>query len=227
MCGRYVLAVDPNQMAMEFSLSGDLSLPANYNVAPTQAVPVILNESPQELTFARWGLMPSWAKDLSMSAKMINARSETVDEKPAFRAAFKRRRCLVPASGFYEWQTRDDGKKYPMYIHLTDREVFGFAGLWEVWHSPDGDELRTCTILTTSANDFMRSIHERMPVILARENYADWLAAGDVPAPALKPLLRGYDPDKMTAYEVSKSVNRAGFSSPDMIEPVQAPPRLL
>lgn len=227
MCGRFVLAVDPNQMAMEFGLSGELAIPANFNVAPAQTIPVILNEAAHELTYARWGLMPSWAKDLSMSAKMINARAETVDEKPAFRAAFKRRRCLVPASGFYEWQTRDDGKKYPMYIHLADRDLFGFAGLWEVWHSPEGDELRTCTILTTSANSFMKSIHERMPVILSRENYADWLAPGDVPAPALKPLLRGCDADKMIAYEVSKSVNRAGFSSPDMIEPVQAPPRLM
>jgi putative SOS response-associated peptidase YedK len=227
MCGRFVLAVDPNQLALEFNLIGDTNVPPNYNVAPTQPVAIISNESPSHLTFARWGLMPSWAKDLSMSAKMINARSETVDEKPAFRAAFKRRRCLIPASGFYEWQTRDDGKKYPMYIHPSDAEMFGFAGLWEVWHSPEGDELRTCTILTTAANDFMKTIHERMPVILPREQYADWLAPGDVPAGALKPLLRGYDPARMTAHEVSKVVNRAGFSSPDMIAAVQAPPRLL
>jgi putative SOS response-associated peptidase YedK len=227
MCGRFVLAVDPNQLALEFNLIGDTNVPPNYNVAPTQSVAIISNESPSRLTFARWGLMPSWAKDLSMSAKMINARSETVDEKPAFRAAFKRRRCLIPASGFYEWQTRDDGKKYPMYIHPSDAEMFGFAGLWEVWHSPEGDELRTCTILTTAANDYMRAIHERMPVILPREQYADWLAPGDVPAGALKPLLRGYDPGRMTAHEVSKAVNRAGFSSPDMIAPMQAPPRLL
>lgn len=227
MCGRFVLAVNSDQLAMEFGIGGDVVVPANYNVAPTQPVAVILNEAPQSLTFARWGLMPSWAKDLSMSAKMINARSETVDEKPAFRAAFKRRRCLIPASGFYEWQTREDGKKYPMYIHLTDRDAFGFAGLWETWNSPDGGELRTCTILTTAANDFMKPIHERMPVILAREDYAEWLSEGDVPAPVLKPLLRGYDPGRMIAYEVSRSVNRAGFSSPDLIEPVQTPPRLL
>ncbi len=227
MCGRFVLVADPNQMVLEFGLSGVPVVPANYNVAPTQVLPVILNEAPDTVSQARWGLMPSWAKDLSMSAKMINARSETVDEKPAFRAAFKRRRCVIPASGFYEWQTRDDGKKYPMYIHLTDREVFGFAGLWEVWHSPERDDLRTCTILTTAANAFMKPIHERMPVILSRENYGDWLAAEDVPAPVLKPLLRGYDPDKMTAHEVSRNVNRAGFSSPDMIAPLPSLPRLL
>jgi putative SOS response-associated peptidase YedK len=227
MCGRFVLAVDPNQLTLEFGAVAGANFTPNYNVAPTQSIAVITNELPRSISSARWGLVPSWAKDLSMGAKMINARSETVEEKPAFRAAFKRRRCLIPASGFYEWQVQDDGKKAPMYIHLNDRDLFAFAGLWEVWNTPEGDELRTCTILTTEANAFMKSIHERMPVIVEREHYADWLAPGDAPAQALKPLLRGFDPAKMTAHEVSKAVNRAGFSSPELIEPVSAPPRLL
>jgi putative SOS response-associated peptidase YedK len=227
MCGRFVLAVQPQQMALEFAVGNLPQLAANYNVAPTQPVAVITNETERQVSLYKWGLLPSWAKDASMAAKMINARSETVDEKPAFRAAFKRRRCIIPANGFYEWRVNADGKKTPMYIHLKDRELFGFAGLWEVWHSPEGDEVRTCTILTTEANSFMQSLHTRMPVILHREDYEAWLQPGEMAAAPLKTLLRQYEDEKMTAYEVSRAVNRAGFSSPEMITPVQSPPLLL
>jgi putative SOS response-associated peptidase YedK len=227
MCGRFVLAVQPQQMALEFAIGNMPQLTANYNVAPTQPVAVITNETERQVSLYKWGLLPSWAKDASMAAKMINARSETVDEKPAFRAAFKRRRCIIPANGFYEWRVNADGKKTPMYIHLKDRDLFGFAGLWEVWHSPEGDEVRTCTILTTEANGFMQSLHTRMPVILHREDYEAWLQPGEMAAAPLKTLLRQYEDEKMTAYEVSRAVNRAGFSSPEMIMPVQSPPLLL
>lgn len=227
MCGRFVLAVNSEQLKMEFGTTNTPDIPPNYNVSPTQPVAVITNNLPREVDFYRWGLVPSWSKDLALGAKMINARSETVDEKPAFRAAFKRRRCIIPASGFYEWRAADDGKKTPLYIHLTDQELFGLAGLWESWHSPEGEEIRTCTILTTDANEFMSSIHTRMPIILPRDDYEAWLSPDEMTAGALKSLLRQFDSGKMTAHEVSRAVNRAGFSSPENIEPVSAPPRLL
>lgn len=220
MCGRFVLAVSPNQLALEFGLENVPEVPPNYNVAPTQTVVAITNEAPDQLSFLRWGLVPSWSKDLSMAAKMINARSETVEEKPSFRTAFKRRRCIIPANGFYEWQKRDDGKKVPLYIHLQDRDVFGLAGLWEVWRDAEGDDIRTCAILTTEANDFIKPIHDRMPVILHREDYADWLTPGDAAPALLKSLLRQYEADRLVAYEVSKAVNRAGYSAPELIQPV-------
>ncbi|MDX2140047.1 MAG: SOS response-associated peptidase [Chloroflexota bacterium] len=228
MCGRFVLAVDPQQVQMQFNLTNAPTVAANYNVSPTQPVAVVTNDTPRTLDYHRWGLIPSWAKDMSLGAKMINARAETVDEKPAFRAAFKRRRCLIPASGFYEWRTNDDGKKTPMYIHLKDQELFAFAGLWEIWNSPDG-ELRTCTILTTDANPFMQTIHNRMPVIMRLEDYDAWLQPGEIAAGAMKALLRQYESEKMDAYEVSKAVNRAGYSTPENIVPVTTSeqPRLL
>ncbi|HLU08779.1 MAG TPA: SOS response-associated peptidase [Oceanobacillus sp.] len=220
MCGRFVLIADPNAIQQEFNLASLPDLTPRYNIAPTQGVAVITNEKPDELTFHRWGLIPSWAKEPEIGNKMINARSEGVEDKPAFRAAFKRRRCIIPASGFYEWKKLDAKQKAPMYIHLKDQEVFGLAGLWEIWYDPDGGEWRTATILTTDANEFMRPIHDRMPVILPRESYAAWLQPGEVPAAQLKPLLKPYDPNAMTAYEVSKLVNRPGADVPECIAPL-------
>lgn len=220
MCGRYVLIADPNVIQQEFNLaSPPIDFAMRYNIAPTQTLPVITNEKPDEISYLRWGLVPSWAKDASGAAKMNNARSETAAEKPSFRTPFRRRRCLIPASGFYEWQQREDGKS-PMFIHLKDREVFGMAGLWDVWKSPDGGELRTFSVLTTDANPFMTPIHDRMPVILRREDYALWLSSGDVPVTKLQALMKGYDPDLMTAYEVSKMVNKASMDMPECIVPL-------
>jgi putative SOS response-associated peptidase YedK len=220
MCGRYVLIADPNLIQQEFNLS---SLPdfggMRYNIAPMQTLPVITNEKPDELSYLRWGLVPSWSKDASGAGKMNNARSETAADKPSFRTPFRRRRCLIPASGFYEWQQREHGKA-PMYIHMKDREVFGMAGLWDVWKSPEGQELRTFSVLTTDANEFMQPIHDRMPVILRREDYALWLSDGDVPVSKLQALMKPYDPNVMTAYEVSKAVNRAATDSPECIIPL-------
>jgi putative SOS response-associated peptidase YedK len=219
MCGRYVLIADPAAIQQEFSLSSLPEIAPRYNIAPRQTLPVITNEQPDEITFLQWGLITSWSKDESIASKMINARAETVDSKPAFRAAFRRRRCIVPASGFYEWQARETGKA-PMFIHLNDRDVFGIAGLWEVWRSPEGEEQRTYTILTTDANTFMTPIHNRMPVILRREDYSLWLAPGEVPADDLKPLLEPYSAAAMAAYEVSKAVNRVTVDESKLIEPV-------
>ncbi len=220
MCGRFVLAVNPEQLTLEFGLERAPEFAANYNVAPTQNVLAVTNEQPDTAVELRWGLVPSWAKDLSIGAKMINARAETISEKPAFRTAFKRRRCLIPANGFYEWHKNEDGTKTPMYIHLDDRDIFAFAGLWEVRRSDEGEVLRTCTIITTNANTFMESIHDRMPVILHREDYATWLTPGEADPGMLKSLLLPYDEAAMAAYPVSKAVNRAGYSSPELIQPL-------
>ncbi len=220
MCGRFVLTVDPDQVQLAFNLT-DMppTWAPRFNIAPSQPIALITNEQPQALTFHRWGLIPSWAKDPKIGYKMINARSETAAEKPSYRAAFKRRRCLIPADGFFEWQKRDGGK-VPMFIHLTDQPVFAFAGLWEIWYSPEGDELRTATILTTEPNDFMAKIHNRMPVILERKDYEQWLAPDDQRANDLMPLMKPYDSEKMAAYRVSTFVNSPANDTPEAIEPV-------
>jgi putative SOS response-associated peptidase YedK len=150
---------------------------------------------------------------------MINARSESAAEKPSFRSAFKRRRCIIPSDGFYEWR-QSGGEKTPMFIHLEGQKVFGIAGLWEVWHSPDGGEIRTCSILTTEANDFMQSIHNRMPVILPKEDYALWLSPNEEPAPVLQALMKPYEGNDLTAYAVSKMVNKPSVDAPELIQPV-------
>jgi putative SOS response-associated peptidase YedK len=150
---------------------------------------------------------------------MINARAEGIEDKPSFRTALRRKRCLVPATGLYEWRA-DPGGKTPMYIHLLDQPVFALAGLWEVWRDAEGRDLRTFTIITTAANAFMESLHTRMPVILHREDHARWLDTSDVPLPALLDLLRGYEPDRMRAYEVSRAVNRPAVDDKSLIEPI-------
>ena len=220
MCGRFTLTANPQVVRDTFNLTnvpGELE--PRFNVAPTQPVAVITNEDPKTLTFHRWGLIPSWAKDISIGSKLINARADSAHEKPAFRAAFKRRRCIIPADGFYEWQQGEAGKT-PHFIHLKGQPVFGFAGLWEIWHSPDGDELRTCTILTTDANAFVSKLHNRMPVILTPDNYEAWLSPEEEGADVLMPILKQYDASKMAEYEVSKAVNRASYDAPDLIRPV-------
>ncbi len=220
MCGRFVLTANSQAVQTALNLTTVPSgMSARYNIAPSQPVAVVTNEKPSELTFYKWGLVPSWAKDLAMGNKMINARSETAADKPAFRAAFKRRRCLIPSDGFFEWQQRGS-EKVPLFIHFKDRPVFAMAGLWEVWHSPDGDEVRTCTILTTEANAFMQPIHNRMPVILHREDYALWLSPAEEPVPVLQALMKPYPGDDLTAYPVSKMVNRPGNDVPEIVHPV-------
>ncbi len=219
MCGRFVLAADPACLQRIFHLASLPDIQPRYNIAPTQYTPVITNKAPNTLSMLRWGLIPSWSKDTSAASKMINARSETAAEKPAFRAAFRYRRCLIPATGFYEWQTRENGKT-PMFIRLKTAPVFAFAGLWEIWHSPQGDEVRSFTILTTEANCFMRSIHDRMPVILHPADYNTWLEPAEVPAEILCRLLRPFEAAEMLAYEVSRMVNRPTIDVPELIAPV-------
>ena len=192
-----------------------------YNIAPTQNVSVVLSESPSQLSVAQWGLIPSWAKDPSIGAKMINARAETLPEKPSFRTAFKKRRCLVLADGFYEWRKEADGKtKTPLLIRLTDGEPFAFAGLYEFWKSPEGQNIRTCTIVTCEPNELMKPIHNRMPVILPRELESDWLEAG-TPAPALMSMLMPYPPEGMQSYAVSRLVNSPTNDNPMVMQKME------
>lgn len=221
MCGRFVLTANPDMVQQTFNLSTmPAEMQARYNIAPTQPIALITNDNPDELTFYTWGLIPSWSKDTSGAAKLINARSETAAEKPSFRAAFKRRRCIIPTDGFYEWQ-QQGSDRVPLFIHKEDRELFGFAGLWEIWHSPDGSEIRSCTILTTEANDFMKPIHTRMPVILRPDDYPLWLSGGEEPISSLQALMKPYAGNNLTAYPVSKAVNRPVNDSPQLLERVQ------
>lgn len=220
MCGRFSLAATGEEVAAHYELPEVPFVVPRYNIAPTQPVAAIRLKSSgsREFTFFQWGLIPSWAKDPSTGSKMINARAETVADKPAFRAAFKRRRCLLPATGFYEWQ-QTNGRKQPMYIHAAEGGIVSLAGLWEVWQSPDGGLLETCTILTTTPNSLMEPIHNRMPVILDPLDYGMWLDA-DTPPDQLHHLLRPYDPARLDAYPVSAAVNRPQNDSVECITPL-------
>ncbi|MBK8900866.1 MAG: SOS response-associated peptidase [Anaerolineaceae bacterium] len=226
MCGRFALMTSTEQLAMLFDVpeTAVAALPPSvprYNIAPTQPVAAIrLGENGErEFTFFHWGLIPSWSKDIKMGARMINARSETVTEKPSFRNAFKRRRCLIPADGFYEWQKQADGKQ-PMFIRPSDgaERPFALAGLWEVWRDPDGSELQSCTIVTTTPNELMAAIHNRMPVIVEPEDYDLWLNPEPDPEQGLH-LLRPYPAEKMVAYPVSTLVNNPRNDTAQCIQP--------
>jgi len=226
MCGRYTLRSNLNRILQQFAADApaEFELIARYNIAPTQQVPVIRAEGGgRHLSLVRWGLVPFWAKDDKIGSRMINARSESAAEKPAFRAAFTRRRCLVPADGFYEWQKRGS-QKQPYYIGLRDGDAFAFAGLWERWKGPPnqplGRPLETCTILTTDANGVHESLHDRMPVILPPDMYDLWLDAEFTNREALTEMLRPYPADEMVAYPVSTVVNNARNEDPECVAPL-------
>ncbi len=220
MCGRYTLRTPVETLAEEFGITGPLpEVQPRYNVAPTQEVVAVLTEDDERhLEMLRWGLIPSWADDPAIGNRMINARSETAAQKPSFRSAFRKRRCLILADGFYEWQKTGNGKQ-PYYIHMEDGSLFAFAGLWEVW-SGDGEEIRSCTILTTSANEMVGKIHHRMPVILPPENYELWLDPDMGEAEPLLDLLRPYPDDVMVAYPVSRLVNSPSNDDERCVESV-------
>lgn len=209
MCGRFSLSVPVSDLAALFGLDLQTLLSPRYNIAPAQAVAVV-RASPQagrrELALLHWGLIPSWAKDPSIGHKTINARSETVTEKPSFRNAFKKRRCLIPTSGFYEWK-REGKAKQPYIIGLQGGALFALAGLWERWAPPGRDPVESCTILTTSPNEIMRPIHDRMPVIVDPEDYGLWLDPGLAEPDKLTPLLKPYPAERMQAHAVSPWVN--------------------
>lgn len=210
MCGRFAQTASPETIAEQFALAEPLSLVPRYNIAPSQPVATVrLNRDTRqrELVLLPLGvLIPSWAKIPAIGYKMINARSETVTEKPSFRNAFKYRRCLVPATGFYEWQKVEKGKQ-PYYIQVQDGLPFAIAGLWEHWQSADGSEIESVTLLTTAANEMMRPLHDRMPVIIHPDDYGLWLDPDETKPEPLLPLLRPFATELMSAYPVSTLVN--------------------
>jgi putative SOS response-associated peptidase YedK len=220
MCGRFIRSQSIPRIAQEFGVAEiSCDLGPSYNIAPTQKVAVVITDGVKKLVPVRWGLVPSWAKEISIGSKMINARAETITEKASYRNAFKRRRCLVVADGFYEWQHVGDSKR-PVYIRLKSGKPFGFAGLYEVWKSPEGDAITTCTIITTEANELMSPIHARMPVIIPRQDQDLWLNP-ETKEPGL--LLKPYPAEEMEAYPVSKRVNSPKNNSPLCIERVKLP----
>lgn len=225
MCGRFTLASDPEMLQQVFF---DFEVPTNlsprYNISPTQDVASVPNTPEKQVEFCHWGLIPSWAKDPKIGNRMINARSETLAEKPSFRNAYKRRRCLVLADGYYEWQQIPGNRvKQPVYIRLKSQKPFAVAGLWEVWQSKDMDEpLKSCTIITCPPNALLEEIHHRMPVILPADAYAQWLSPDEQPVDALQPLLIPYPGEEMEAYPVSRFVNRPMNDSPECIAPLEA-----
>ena len=220
MCGRYSLITEIGQLALRFGFdaSGLEQLP-RYNIAPTQPVLAVRDGGSRSASYMRWGLVPSGTQGTPAGAPMINARAETVAERPTFRSALLRRRCLIPADGFYEWQ-RNAGRR-PVRITLASGEPFAFAGLWDTWRDPRGDMIESCTIITTEANDLLQPIHARMPVILPEDVEPLWLDSGMQDVAALVSLLAPYPSEAMTTYEVSPLVSSAANDGPDVIAPAQ------
>jgi putative SOS response-associated peptidase YedK len=226
MCGRYTLTVDGDTLALDFELEEVSELAPRYNIAPSQDVPVIVDRDPQRLHWLRWGLVPFWAKDPSIGARMINARLESIDEKNSFRRAFEKRRCLVPADGFFEWQ-RVAGKrsKEPYYVHREDGQPFAFAGLWERWKGPDGT-LASCTIITRPAPESLASLHDRMPVIVPRAHRGEWLSSGPIDKAEVEAWLNEAEASELTFCRVSPVVNKPANDGPECIRPWQEQPSL-
>jgi len=222
MCGRYTLESDISFLQMRFKFAAsDMKYKPRYNIAPTQDVLTVTNDGDRHGQFMRWGLVPFWAKDLKIGYRMINAKAETLAERSAFRNAFKKRRCLVLADGFFEW--RKDGKeRIPTYIFLKSKEPFAFAGLWEIWKSPDDEIIPSCTIVTTEPNSFIEPIHNRMPVMLSEEAEALWLDPLTEDPMVLQQLLVPSPPELMDSYEISTLVNTPKNQGKELIEPVGA-----
>lgn len=221
MCGRFTLTVNPAEVQETFSpYTFPQQFAPRFNIAPTQPVLVIPNDEQNTADFFIWGLIPMWAKDPSIGNRMINARAETLEEKPAFRSSLKYKRCLILADGFYEWKGAEGKKvKTPFFIHMKDRKPFAFAGLWDSWNSPDGSLVKSCTIITTEPNELTGIIHNRMPVILHSRDYAKWLDPSPQTPDQLKPLLKPFPADLMDAYPVSPLVNTPANDIPQLVVP--------
>jgi putative SOS response-associated peptidase YedK len=211
MCGRFTLHHSTEEVAERFAAQQVLfPLEARYNIAPGQAIPVVANSTlagARWMEAMKWGLVPFWSKDPEIGNRLINARAETIAEKPAYKQALKRRRCILPSDGFYEWKALESGPRVPHHIRLRNGELFGFAGLWEEWEAPDGSPLRTCAIITVAPNELMAPIHNRMPAILRREEESAWLDPELKETDALVALLKSYSAEEMEAYPVSRRVN--------------------
>jgi putative SOS response-associated peptidase YedK len=226
MCGRFTLIANPETLISTFVLDAALSPALNdlmprYNVAPSQPVAAIVgSDDGRVLELMKWGLVPSWSKDPKIGYKMINARAETVAEKASFKAALKKRRCLIPADGFYEWKKSEGKNKTPMYIQMESGEPFAFAGLYEFWKAPEEDTwLKSCTIITTTPNSLMETIHDRMPAILKPGDYDQWLDPAQQGMEAVMPLLAPFDASQMKAFAVSTMVNSPAYDGPGCIQP--------
>lgn len=222
MCGRYTLTSSPEEISEHYGLSIDpAAFTPSYNIAPAQDAPVIryFNGIGRRLDRIKWGLVPSWSKDIKISSRLINARSETIAEKPAFRSAFKKRRCLIPTNGFYEWKPGHAGKQ-PYWIGLQDRSIFSFAGIWEVWTDKEsGHELETFSIITTSPNKKIKALHDRMPVIVPEEKYKYWLDATSTPD-GLVNIMIPFESDNIVLYPVSRLVNNPANNYENLLMPV-------
>jgi len=222
MCGRFTITLEPAFFQQELDLG---NLPSEwvprYNAAPGQSIPVVRDLKSRDVDMLRWGLVPFWAKDVSIGYKLINARSETLLEKPSFKNAFKNRRCLILADGFYEWQQQAEkgAPKAPFRLTLKDSKPFAFAGLWESWRSPENDEIQSCTIITCEPNSLLAQIHNRMPVILDKNNCWEWLA--DKPENELSELLKPYPADAMAGYPVGQAVNNPRVDEFNLIKPLK------
>lgn len=222
MCGRFVTDSNISVIKKLFNIKEVLSdIAPSYNIAPSQNVAVVVKDEVNKLMTCRWGFIPSWSKDESVGYKLINARAETVAVKPMFTAAFEKHRCLVVADGFYEWR-KEDKVKTPVYIHLKSGEPFGLAGLYNVWTSPEGKHICTCTIITTDANDLIEPIHNRMPVIIPRDRQELWLDTETGDKTELLSLLKPYPSKELELYDVSTKVNSPKFNSPECIRPWKA-----
>ncbi len=220
MCGRFTLRSSPNVIAEVFGLAEPPHLSPHFNIAPSQPVAAVRQQDHQRVfVLLRWGLIPSWADDPSIGSRLANARSETAATKPSFRRAFRSRRCLIVADGFYEWQ-KTDAKKQPCYIRLKNDRPFGLAGLWERWHKQE-EPIESCTILTTDANELMKPIHERMPVIIPPDQFDLWLDPSVKDEKALSGLLKPFDSTEMMAYPISTRVNNPKIDVAACIEPLQ------
>ena len=219
MCGRFTLILDPAAIQLDLNL-GDVppDLHPRYNTAPTQPVAVVTDPVSRDVQMFRWGLIPAWAKDPSIGSRMINARSETLVEKPSFRTAFARRRCLILADGFYEWYrpAGEGARPQPYYFRLASGQPFGFAGLWDTWRPPAGEPISTCTIITCAANERVARIHDRMPVILDKTALWSWLDPSAA-LPDLQRMLLPYPAEAMTHYPVSRRINNPAYDAEDLI----------
>jgi putative SOS response-associated peptidase YedK len=220
MCGRFTLFHSIQDIAETFHVEVPTSMEttARYNVAPTQDVVTIMNDEPTHLALLRWGLIPAWAKEESIGSRMINARAETLAEKPSFKRLLHNKRCLIVADGFYEWMQEPGSKlKTPMYINLKNNEPFAFAGLWDSWMRSDGEIIRTCTVITTEPNMLVSPIHNRMPAILSADTRAEWLDPTQHNDQALLRLLTAYPAQQMQARPVSRRVNDTRYDNADLI----------
>ena len=222
MCGRYTVTSAPEAIRALFGYPAQPDFPARYNIAPTQPIAIVrLMDGKREFALVRWGLLPSWVKDPKNFTLLINARGESLTDKPAFKAAMKWRRCLIPADGFYDWKTTG-ARKQPYYVRARSGEPLAFAGLWEIWTGPNGEELETATIVTTRANRLLAGIHDRMPVIVPPDAFNLWLDCANVDAGTAAALIAPAPEDLLEAYEVSTLVNRTANDSPKLIEPFSA-----